>query len=150
MEDRHLTEVTAWQLTSQTWIRVMAKQFIDTSGDSILAALTGAEHRIGREPQELHGESIAPTVGDERTMGNTLLIQLHKTKEAQTFTAPDWAYRFNGPEDLPNRIRGVSGHNFWWIELGGIQDTLRDAEKIRDDLYRTAYGVWDYIKNRSP
>jgi len=150
MEDGVLTGIEAWQLTSQTWFRIQATQFIDCSGDSILAALTGALHRIGREARDEFGEGIAPTVGDDRTMGNTLLIQLHRTKEAQPFTPPDWAYRFEGPEDLPNRIKGVSGHNFWWIELGGIQDTIRDAEAIRDDLYRTAYGVWDYIKNRSP
>jgi succinate dehydrogenase/fumarate reductase flavoprotein subunit len=69
MEDGHLAEIQAWQLTTQTRIRVSARQFIDCSGDSILAALTGAEHRVGREARDEFGEGIAPAAGDERTMG---------------------------------------------------------------------------------
>jgi hypothetical protein len=150
MEDGVLAEIEAWQLTSQTRLVISARQFIDCSGDSILAAATGALHRIGREARDEFSEPIAPTVGDDRTMGNSLLIQLHRTDEVQPFTPPDWAYKIRTPEDLPNRLRGVNGQNFWWLELGGHQDTLRDAEAIRDELYRTAYGVWDYIKNYAP
>jgi hypothetical protein len=83
-------------------------------------------------------------------MGSSLLIQVHKTDRPQPYTPPEWAYRFESPEDLPYRIRGVHADNFWWLELGGHQDTLSDAEPIRDELTRTAYGVWDYIKNRAP
>ncbi|MCC5845343.1 MAG: FAD-dependent oxidoreductase [Verrucomicrobia bacterium] len=149
-EDGRVTRLRAWQLTSQTRLTIEADVFIDCSGDSILAAAVGALHRIGREAREEFGEGIAPGVGDERTMGNTLLIQVHKTDRPQPFTAPEWAYRFESPEDLPRRIRGVHAENFWWLELGGHLDTLTDAEVIRDDLVRVAYGVWDYIKNRAP
>ncbi|WFB35925.1 FAD-dependent oxidoreductase [Kiritimatiellota bacterium B12222] len=150
MSDGLMTSVEAWQMTSQTRIVISARQFIDCSGDSILAAASGALHRIGREAREEFGEEVAPKIGDDRTMGNSLLIQLHRTEEEQPFTPPDWAYKIQSPDDLPNRIHGVNGRNFWWLELGGIQDTIRDAEGIRDDLYRTAYGVWDYIKNYAP
>lgn len=149
-EEDRITRLRAWQLTSQTRITVEAEMFIDCSGDSILAAATGARHRIGRESREEFGEGIAPTLGDGRTMGNSLLIQVHKTDRPQPFTAPEWAYRFESPEDLPHRIRGVHAANFWWLELGGHRDTLSDAESIRDDLVRAAYGVWDYMKNRAP
>ena len=37
--------------------------------------------------------------------------------------------------------------NFWYIELGGEGDAIRDAEAVRDELLRVAYGVWDYVKN---
>ena len=37
--------------------------------------------------------------------------------------------------------------NFWWMEIGGTQDTIHDTEKIRDELIKIAYGVWDFIKN---
>jgi hypothetical protein len=47
-------------------------------------------------------------------------------------------------------MRGVHGDNFWWLEIGGLDDTIRDAEAIRDELMRIAYGVWDYIKNHAP
>ncbi|MEO0587729.1 MAG: FAD-dependent oxidoreductase, partial [Planctomycetota bacterium] len=145
-----ITRVHAWQLTTQTFHAVEAKVFIDCSGDSVLTPSSGAAFRVGRESSDEFGEDIAPHEADRRTMGNTLLIQLRKTDAPVTFTAPSWAYKFDSPDDIRGRMTGVQGHNFWWIELGGFQDTIRDAEAIRDELYRTAWGVWDYIKNRCP
>lgn len=34
------------------------------------------------------------------------------------------------------------GHNFWWLEVGGTQDTIADADTIRDELLKIAYGGW--------
>jgi len=149
-ENNLITEITAWQLTTQTWHRIRAKLFIDCSGDSILSTLTPAEFRVGREASSEFGEDIEPAQADNRTMGNSLLIQMRRTDEPQTFIPPKWAYKFRKPDDLPHRIDGVNGHNFWWIEVGGLNDTIRDAEAIRDELMRITYGVVDYIKNRAP
>ncbi|HVK07048.1 MAG TPA: FAD-dependent oxidoreductase [Armatimonadaceae bacterium] len=150
MDGDAIVGVTAWQLTSQTWHTVRAKQYVDCSGDSILAAVTSAEFRAGREARAEFDEDIEPREADHKTMGNSLLIQLRRTDDAQPYTAPPWAYKFTSPGDLPHRIRGVNGHNFWWIEIGGLGDTIRDAEAIRDELMRVGYGVWDYIKNHAP
>lgn len=146
-EGDKITQVKAWQLTSQTVHEISAKYFVDCSGDSILAALTEAQWRSGREARSEFNEDIEPEIADGKTMGNTLLIQLRRTDESQPFKSPDWAYKFTCPEDLPHRMRGVQGHNFWWIEVGGLDDTIRDAERIRDELMKIVYGVWDYIKN---
>jgi len=148
--EKHIESITGWQLTTQTFHTVEAGVFIDCSGDSILAPLTGAACRWGRESSQEFGEDIQPQVADDRTMGNSLLIQLRRTDEPHPFTPPPWAYKFESPEDLPHRIRGVSPHNFWWIEIGGINDTIRDAELIRDELMKVCYGVWDYMKNVAP
>jgi len=150
MDGNRIVGIKAWQLTTQTWHTIRAKTFIDCSGDSILAAVTGAEFRQGREARAEFNEDIQPTKGDRKTMGNTLLIQLRRTDETQTFVPPRWAYKFDGPQDLPHRLYGVSAHNFWWLEVGGLQDTIGEAEIIRDELMRIGYGVWDYIKNRAP
>lgn len=150
MQGDHISAITTWELTSQTMQTVSATQFIDCSGDSILAALTPAEFRVGREAREEFDEDIEPQNADAKTMGNSLLIQLRRTDAPQTFVAPRWAYKFNSPEDLPSRMRGVEGTNFWWIEVGGLDDTIKDAERIRDELMKIVYGVWDYIKNRAP
>jgi hypothetical protein len=150
MDGNRIVSIRAWQLTSQTWHTIAAKTFIDCSGDSILAAVTGAEFRTGREARHEFDEDIQPARADEKTMGNSLLIQLRRTDEAQPFIAPPWAYQFRSPEDLPHRINGVNAHNFWWLEIGGLQDTIRDAEPVRDELMRYGYGVWDYIKNHAP
>ncbi|MFW5682535.1 MAG: FAD-dependent oxidoreductase [Phycisphaeraceae bacterium] len=148
--ENKIASVTGWQLTSQTYHTVKAKTFIDCSGDSILAPLTGAACRWGRESCREFGEDIEPEEPDRRTMGNSLLIQLRRTDEPQPFTPPKWAYKFEKPEDMPYRLRGVNPHNFWWIEIGGINNTIHDAEWIRDELVKVCYGVWDYIKNRAP
>ncbi|MEM1211472.1 MAG: FAD-dependent oxidoreductase [Planctomycetota bacterium] len=146
-----ITTITAWQLTSQTWHTLEAARFIDCSGDSILAPASGAAYRWGREARAEFDEPIAPEKPDRKTMGNTLLIQLRRTDEVQPFTAPDFAYRFDDESQFNHRLgNGVNAHNFWWLELGGIWDTIADAEAIRDDLMRLAWGVWDYIKNVSP
>lgn len=147
---KRLTHIRCWTLTTQTWHTIEAKVFVDCSGDSVLAPISGAHTRWGREAREEFNEDIEPTHADHKTMGNTILIQLRKLDEPVPFVAPPFAYRFDGPEDLPYRVRGVQGSNFWWIELGGLQNTIKDAEQIRDDLMKAAWGVWDYIKNRSP
>jgi hypothetical protein len=150
MNGESIAQIEAWQLTSQTFHTIRAKQFIDCSGDSILAALTSAEWRSGREACDEFDEDIEPAQADGKTMGNTLLIQLRKTDEPQPFTAPRWAYKFETPEDMTHRMRGVEGSNWWWIEVGGLKDTIKDAEEIRDELMKIVYGVWDYLKNRAP
>lgn len=145
-----LVSVSAWQLTSQTWHHVRAAQFIDCSGDSILAEIAQADFRVGREARHEFQEDIEPVESDLKTMGNSLLIQVRRTKEPQPFIPPAWAYRFTQPEDLPCRLDGVNGQNFWWIEVGGLNDTIHEAELIRDELMKIVYGVWDYIKNYAP
>lgn len=50
----------------------------------------------------------------------------------------------NKPHDCLNKINT----NFYWIELGGEQDSIHDTEEIRDELLKIAFGVWDHIKNR--
>lgn len=147
---QRLESITAWQLTTQTWHSITAKLFVDCSGDSVLAPITGALVRSGRESRAEFGEDIEPAVADGRTMGNTLLIQLRQTDEPQPFISPRWAYRFTSPSDLPHRCNGAREENFWWMEVGGLSDTIGDAEAIRDELAKIGYGVLDYLKNLHP
>ena len=150
MDGSQIVAIKAWQLTSQTWHTIYSKLFVDCSGDSILAPVTGADFRMGREARAEFNEDIEPFEADRKTMGNTALIQMRRTDEEQKFIAPSWAYRFNDPSDLPHRINGVNGHNFWWMEVGGLKDTIRDAESIAMECQRISYGVVDYMKNRAP
>ena len=147
MDDKRIASIRCWQLTSQKWIHISAQQFADCSGDSILR-ISGADFRWGREASDEFGESHAPEAADMKTMGNSLLLQLRKIDKEQhvPFIAPAWAHSYQ-EEDLPNRNLKPSGHNFWWLEIGGMQNTIDDAEDIRDELYRIGYGVWDLIKN---
>src|SRR5690606_13430825 len=101
-----IMSVRAWQSTSQTWHTLHARYFVDCSGDSILAAVTPALSRTGREARHEFGEDIQPEQADTRTMGNSLLLQLRRTEESQPFIPPRWAYKFTRPEDLPHRMHG--------------------------------------------
>ena len=69
MDGNKIQSVTGWQLTTQKYHEVKAKIFADCSGDSVLAPLTGAEFRWGREARSEFNEDIAPEVADGRTMG---------------------------------------------------------------------------------
>lgn len=143
-----IKNVTGWQMTTQTFCKVIAQNFADCSGDSILAPLTGAEYRVGREAADEFGENVGAKKADKKTMGNSCLIQAHKGTKSVTFTAPSFAKKLT-EADVRYRCPHMDSayENFWYLELGGEQDTIGDAERIRDELIALAFGMWDYIKN---
>ena len=146
--ENHIAAVTGWQMTTQAFCRVEAKLFADCSGDSILAPLTGAHYRWGREAASEFGEDVSVTVEDRKTMGMSCLIQAHKGTEPVTFTPPAFAKKLT-EEDVKFRRPHMnnSGENFWYLELGGFGDSIADTEIVRDELVALAYGMWDYVKN---
>jgi len=144
VKGRRIASVLGWQLTSQTWHRVRARLFADCSGDSVLR-VSGAEFRRGREARREFGEASALPAADDKTMGSSILIQIREVGEHVPFVPPAWAHKYKDG-DLPNRDLRPAG-NFWWLEIGGEQDTIADAEEIRDELLKIAFGVWDFIKN---
>lgn len=148
MENSHLKSITCWQLTTQTYHIFEADIFIDCSGDSILAPIAGADYRMGREGREEYGEDIAPETADNHTMGMSCMIQVREYNEERIFIPPSWARKFT-KADLPYRNPDLTqdSENFWYMELGGMLNTIDDTEQIRDELLRVAYGIWDYLKN---
>ncbi len=155
-KNNKIISVKGWQLTTETWHEVHANYFSDCSGDSILAPLSGAEFRQGREASSEFNEDIAPEKADKLTMGMSCLIQARETKTAQKFIPPKWAYKYDDKFFVakfagkmnPFPYKGGTD-NFWWLEFGGEGDTIHDAEKNRDELLKIAFGIWDYIKNVS-
>jgi len=150
--DELIQSITGWQLTTQTYHEVRARLFADCSGDAILAPLTGALHRMGRESRKEFGEAIAPEIGDDKTMGMTCLFQAKDCGSPQGFEPPSWAHTFESCDDLPY---GENGHRwfemgYWWVELGGEHHSIHDTEILRDELLRIVYGIWDHLKNRCP
>ncbi len=170
-----IKSVTGWQLTTYTFIKVKAKYFADCSGDSILAPITGALYRVGREGNDEYNETIGPKTADAKTMGMSILMQARETDHPVKFTPPTWANVYENDEDFEfakdkateegvsftaNKLsKGAtkctrdhklktSGVNFWWMELGGEDDSIHDSEEIRDRLLKIALGIWDHIKNR--
>ena len=149
MADGCLHNVTGFQPTTQVWHRVEAELFIDCSGDSVLAPITGAPCRMGREGYDEYGESFAPEQADNKTMGISCLIQARREREESVFIPPKWAKRKNRADLDPHRLPNLDDpmENFWYLELGGEEDCIRDAERIKDELIAEALGLWDYLKN---
>lgn len=147
MSGNRIASITGWQLTTETFHTVESKLFADCSGDSILAPLSGAEFRIGREARDEFDESIAPETTDIKTMGMSCLIQARETNSPKKFIPPAWANKYLSDESLPRREHSLEGTNFWWMELGGENDSIHDTEMLRDELLKIAFGVWDHIKN---
>ena len=143
-----ILSITGWQMTTQRFHKVKATLFADCSGDSILAPLTGAPFREGREARKEFGESIAPLEADKCTMGLSCLVQAEETRCEQPFIAPEWAEKIT-EEKLIHRTPDMSAvtENFWYLELGGQRDTIGETEEIAGELQSLAYGMWDYLKN---
>lgn len=147
MNGNKIESVKAWQLNAETFHVVSAKYFADCSGDSILAPLSGANYRYGREAKAEFDERIPPDVADKKTMGMSCLFQIRETDHKVEFTPPDWAYVYETDADLPHKDHRKD-NNFWWIEVGGEWDCIHDSDRCREDLLKICYGVWDHMKNR--
>ena len=144
-----IKSIKGFQLTTYLWHEVEAKIFVDSSGDSILAPLTGAEYKVGREAKAEYDEEFGLDVADRHTMGMSILLQCRETDHPIEFTPPVWAYDFPDDDAMNNKPHNVYAinTNFYWIELGGMQNSIEDTEEIRDELLKIAFGVWDHMKN---
>jgi len=148
-ENGVIKSVKGFQLTTYLWHEVEAKIFVDSSGDSILATLTGAEYAVGREAKAQYGEEFGLECADNHTMGMSILLQCRETDHKVSYTPPAWAYDFKTDEEMNNKPHNIYAinTNFYWIELGGMQNSIDDTEEIRDELLKIAFGVWDHMKN---
>ncbi|GAF02140.1 FAD-dependent oxidoreductase [Saccharicrinis fermentans] len=149
LNDNVIKAVKCWGLTNETETTIYAKQFIDCSGDGLMAAMTGAEYRTGREGKDEFGESYAPDRPDGWTMGDCIMMITKDMGRPMPFKAPDYAIPFDHEtafKDKHRRIKQVK-EGFWWIEVGDDFDIIGHREDIRHKLMAYFYGVWDYIKN---
>lgn len=177
MKDRSTIDaVEALDVRAGTRYRFAGRLFIDCTGDAWIGFWAGAEHHQGSEGRDEYGETIAAQPSGQ-TMGNTLYAMSFRAHDKPVpFEAPPWAYTWRSPEDFDkdpvNAIqtkgkrpanfddltkgrgrqptRATAGAREWWVELGGMQDTIKDAEAIRDELFRINIGLWNYVKNHHP
>lgn len=152
MGDGVITHVLAERQSTEDRFRIAAKVFCDCTGDGRLGYEAGAPFREGREGSGEYGESLAQADSDDKRLGSTLLLQARKHDRPMPFVAPAWARKFS-EDDLRLRPHGGKGvdsgfeYGYWWVELGGDLDTIKDNETIRDQLLAVLLGVWDHIKN---
>ena len=146
--DRRITSVTGYQMTTQRFLEVRAAFYADCSGDSILAPLTGARYREGREGKDDFSEPTYVDPGDGLHMGMSCLIQGRQTTRPVPFTPPAFATKLT-EQDFAHRTPHPysPSENFWYLELGGNRDAIGDTEEVARDLRALAMGTWDYLKN---
>lgn len=165
-EDDMVKSITCCQLTTEKTIEFSADIFIDATGHATLGFLTGAEYRTGSESKYEFNEPSAPEEGNEYKLGNSIGFQTVDMDRPVVFKKPFWA-RSLTEEDLKYREHlkrlaplsddgtGKLGPNinhefggYWWVQAGGDHDDIiADAEEIREDLMKLAFGVWDHMKN---
>jgi FAD dependent oxidoreductase len=133
---------------TETLYNVQASVYCDCTGDARLALEAGADFRVGRESQDEFKEPLAPLQGDTLTQGSSILFMACKHDRPMPFVAPSWARPITN-DNL--KFRGIPRSSFeygyWWIELGGMYDTIKDNERLRYELLRVVLGVWNWIKN---
>ncbi len=154
VENEIIREVRAERPSTEDAFIIRAQTFVDCTGDGRLGIEAGAPFMRGRESKAQFGESLAQDEADTKTLGSSIMFQARKHDRPMPFEAPSWARRFTA-DDFKLRPYGQSGfdlgleYGYWWIEWGGCLDTLKDNERIRDELLAITLGVWDFVKNHS-
>jgi len=127
---------------------VGAPLFCDASGDGVLGFLSGAAFRIGAEGRSEFGEGMAPEEPHARLLGHSIYFYTKDTGRPVRFVPPSFA--LDDITKIPrwrNFNANEHGCQLWWIEFGGLLDTVHECEAIKWELWKVVYGVWDHIKN---
>jgi hypothetical protein len=147
-DDQTIQSVKGFCSQNSTMYELTAPLFCDATGDGAVGFLSGAAFRMGAEAKEEFGELFAPTKEYGELLGHSIYFYTKDAGRPVSFFPPSYAldditriprYRkFNAREH---------GCQLWWIEYGGKLDTVHETEKIKWELWRVVYGVWNYIKN---
>jgi len=148
-DGRRLSAVQAFCSQNSTRYEIEGQLFCDASGDGSVAYLAGASYRMGAEDAREFGEKFAPdpeAYGE--LLGHTVYFYSRDSGKPVEFVPPSYALK--DITAIP-RWRNVGpkqhGCTYWWFEWGGRLDTVHDTEKIKWELWRVVYGVWNFIKN---
>ncbi len=102
---------------------------------------------IGEARSEF-GELLAPETEEHSLLGHSLYFYTRDAGRPVKYVPP--AFALQDIAEIP-RFRELrvtdSGCRLWWLEYGGDRDTVFETEEIKWELWKVAYGVWNYIKN---
>ena len=126
------------QQSSERQFHIEADYFIDATSDGTVSAKAGVPFSVGN--------------GNHETLGNSILYYTRREDHPVSFIAPDYAYDMSHIEKIlgcGGRIinERMSGSDCWWIEYGGLRDTISNAQDIALELRRLVLGVWNHVKN---
>ena len=141
--ERRIVSVDARRIDDGARRRFTAPLFVDATGDGWIGFWAGASYRMGRESRAEYGESLAQVEADTCTMGNSLMWTSQELKTDQTFPDVPWALAVSGTRSA------TSGNWQWEAGLGPTENTITDAETLRDRLFRAIYGSFWTAKQNS-
>ncbi len=147
-EDGTIKVAWARSDATRTLYRIEAGIYIDATGDSRLAMEAGAGMMFAREGKEKFGEPHGGFDAVGTRQGSSILFTSRLYETPMPYTAPAWAKKIT-EKDLHYRkiTESELAFGFWWLELGGEYDAIRDNEFLRFEILSIVLGVWDYIKN---
>lgn len=144
-----IAKVVAFCSQNSTRYEIGAPFFLDASGDGILGFLAGAKFRMGAEKSDVYGEKFMMPDDFGQLLGHSMYFYSKDAGVPVKYVPPSFALK-----DIPKNIprykdihRDSSGCRLWWLEWGGDLDRVFESEKIKSELWKVVYGVWDYIKN---
>jgi hypothetical protein len=146
MEGDRIASALVNRESTEDFFEIEAELFADCTGDGRLGYEAGAEYTTGREASAEYGETVASDDRDAYRLGSSLLFTSKDMGRPMPFVPPKWIRRFS-EEDLRFRSHPTWEYGYWWVEYGGMRDTIKDNESIRDELLAIMLGVWDHIKN---
>jgi hypothetical protein len=146
--DRRIASVRGFCSQNSTTYLLTAPLFCDATGDGLVSFLAGAAFRMGAESRDEFSEGLAPEDSYGELLGHSIYFYSKRVDTKVKFVPPAFAlsdirkiprYKTLNPQD--------DGCRLWWIEYGGRDDTVHDTEKIKWELWKVVYGVWNFIKN---
>lgn len=148
-ENARIKNIRAWQLQSYRLYEINASYYSDCSGDCVLSEFLSVSIMSGRESKDAYGENMALDVADDNTMGNTCMLQLRKGKEK---LAPPFPFEKDISERIERRINVAENNwkqeNFWWLEFGGNDDSLKNAAKYNKEALAMAFSAYHAVRKK--
>lgn len=149
-KDNRIVSISAWQLQSYNKYEIKATYFADCSGDCVLSEFVPIKVMEGRESKSQFHEELASDKADLATMGNTCMLQLRRGKEK---SCPAFPFEKDIGELIDKRINVKNNdwenENFWWLEFGGEDDALKNAEKHNATAISAAFSAYRHIKENA-
>ena len=143
-----IKSIRAFCSQNSTDYRVSAPLFCDASGDGIVGFMAGAAFRMGTEARSEFGEQFAPTKANNQLLGHSLYFYSKDVGRPVKYVPPSYALaEITKVPRYRDFKAGEYGCRLWWLEWGGNLDTVHETETIKWELWKVAYGVWNYIKN---
>ena len=142
--ERKIVAVDARNIETGARRRFVAPLYCDATGDGWLGYWAGAKYMLGREAKDEYDEpKRAPKVADTSTMGNSLLWTTKKQADDYIFPEVPWATKVSGS------LSATKGTWQWEAGLDPAEDTINDAEMLRDRVFRAIYGCFWNAKQKS-